>query len=139
VRIEARPVAKLVEQGQPGDGLEAAHLLDGVATPQWLGGMSWPDPARGLVWRADEIELITVAPVRSRGPIPADLELSSGWWETLNTSLGNLARHRTNRIATPDTEPISQELVTATAQSVFGTELAPGSDGGVDLTVTDQQ
>jgi hypothetical protein len=36
VRIEARPVAKLVEQGQPCDGLEAAHLLDGVAAPGQL-------------------------------------------------------------------------------------------------------
>jgi hypothetical protein len=137
VRIEARPVAKLVEQGQPPDGLEAALLLDGVATPRWLGGVSWPDPARGLVWRADEIELITAAPIRSRGPIPADLELSSGWWQTMNTSLDNLARQRTTRIATPDTEPITQELVTATIQPVFGSDLDTRAGGGVDLTVTD--
>lgn len=142
VRIEARPVAKLIEQVQPGNGLEAAHLLDGVAAPRWLGGMSWPDPARGLVWRADEIELITAAPVRSRGPIASDVELPIGWWQTLTTSLDNLARQRTTRIATPDTEPITQELVTATIQSVFGADLDladdTGSGGGVDFMVTDQ-
>ena len=137
VRIEARPVAKLVEQGQPGDGLEAAHLLDGVATPRWLGGMSWPDPARGLVWRADEIELITSAPVRARGSIRSDLELPGEWWQTLTTSLDNLSRRHTTRIATPDTEPITQDLVTATIRSVFRAETDTGGGGGVDLTVTD--
>jgi hypothetical protein len=137
VRIEARPVAKLVEQGQPGDGLEAAHLLGGVATPRWLAGMSWPDPARGLVWRADEIALITAAPVRARGAIPSDLELPREWWQTLTTSLDNLSRQHQTRIATPDTEQITQDLVTATIQSVFGAETDGGGGGGVDLTVTD--
>ena len=77
--------------------------------------------------------------MRSRGPVPSDLELSSAWWQTLNTSLDNLARQNSTRIATPDTERITQDLVTATIQAVFGAELAPadGVAGGVDLTVTD--
>ncbi len=46
-------------------------------------------------------------------------ELPPGWWAQLNASLESLARQRTNRIATPDTETITQELVTRTIRQVF--------------------
>ena len=124
-------MSKIIERGQPGNGLEAAELFGGVAKPRWYRGMSWFDLDGQLVWRADEVELVTASPVRSGGPIREGLELSGAWWRTLNTSLDNLAGQHTTRIATPDTETITQALVTATVEKVFGPE--------VDTTVTDYE
>lgn len=127
IRVEARPLSKIAAQGQPPDGLEATQLLAGVALPQWYRAVSWTDPGAGLSWRADEIELVTAAPVRAGGPVSDRLELSDAWWAEMNRSLGHLAEARTTRVATPDTEPISQELVDATISGAFG----PGLDTGV--------
>lgn len=131
VRIEVRPVAKITAQGQAGNGMEAAALLGGIAKPAWYRALSWHDPTGHVVWRADEIELVTQGLVRSGGPVPDDVQLSDTWWETLNTSLDNLADQHTTRIATPDTEPISQALVTGEISRAFP-EL-------VNLTVTDHR
>jgi hypothetical protein len=51
------------------------------------------------------------------------------WWGTLNDSLDNLARQHTSRIATPDTQSITQALVTDTIERVFPDR--------IDTTITD--
>jgi len=131
VRVEVRSLAKIAAQGQAGDGLEAAAGLSGIAKPEWFTAISWHDSSGQVVWRADEVELVTAAPVRSSGPLRSDAEFSDEWWDTLNSSLDNLARQRTARIATPDTETITQALVT--------TEINRAFPGQVDATITDHE
>lgn len=129
VRIEARPMLKIVAQGQAGNGMEVASLLQGIAKPAWHAAVTWADVTAEVVWRADEVELVTAVPVRSRGVLSSDPELSERWWATLNTSLDNLAAQHTTRIATPDMEPISQALVSAEINRAFPNR--------VDTTITD--
>lgn len=131
VRIEARPLAKIAAQGQAGDGMEAAARLYGIAKPEWFTAISWHDSLGQVVWRADEVELVTAAPVRSSGPLGSDVELSDEWWDTLGASLDNLARQRTIRIATPDIETITQNLVTTEINRAFPNQ--------VDATITDHE
>ncbi|MEU1507466.1 phosphotransferase [Kitasatospora sp. NPDC005748] len=116
VRIERRGLDRIGVQG--GDGTPAAEALDGIAKPAWLAGLAWRDEAEPVMWRADETRLLPAEPA---GPaVVADQpELPPGWWAQLNASLDALARQRTNRIATPDTETITQELVTRTIHQVF--------------------
>ncbi|BDH12978.1 hypothetical protein HOK021_41570 [Streptomyces hygroscopicus] len=54
--------------------------------------------------------------------VAEDPHLSEEWWASLDA----LATKHTNRIATPDTETLTQELVTGTIHSVF-----PGVDTAV--------
>lgn len=56
VRIEVRTME--TARGQGFDGLQAAGLLAGVAKPAWHASYVWDDAAHGLVWRADEIDLV---------------------------------------------------------------------------------
>src|SRR2546421_4226520 len=51
VRIECRGLERRDGQGW---GLEAAAVLDGVPIPAWHAGLSWVDPGRQVMWRADE-------------------------------------------------------------------------------------
>lgn len=129
IRIEARPLAKIAAQGQTGNGMEAAAFLHGIAKPEWYRALCWHDSAGQAVWRADEVELVAAAPLRSGRPLHGDVQLSDVWWDTLNTSLDNLARHHTTRVATPDTETITQALVSAEVNRAFPDQ--------VDTTITD--
>src|SRR5215470_12866960 len=43
VRIEVRPLAKIVAQGQAANGMEAANLLSGIAKPAWYAALCWHD------------------------------------------------------------------------------------------------
>jgi hypothetical protein len=131
VRIEARPLAKIAAHGQVGNGMEAATLLHGIAKPEWYGALCWHDSPGQAVWRADEVELVTADTVRSGGSLGSDPELSDAWWDTLNTSLDNLARQHTTRVATPDTETITQALVT--------TEINRAFPDKVDAIITDHE
>lgn len=126
VRIEARLLAKIVAQGQAGNGMEAAELLRGIAKPAWYRGLSWRDQAEDVVWRADDVELITAGLVQ-RGPLLSDVDLPDAWWGALNESLDALASQQTTRIATPDTEVITQALVTREIERAF--------PGRVDTTI----
>ena len=123
-------MGRIAAQGQPGDGMEAAGMLRGVARPAWIRGLSWLDASAQVVWRADEVELVTVAPARAAGPL-GNLRLSEAWWRALNESLDNVAGSRTTRIATPDTELMTQDLVTGWIERVF--------PGRVDTTITDNE
>lgn len=128
VRIEARPLAKTAAQSQSGNGLEAADLLRDIAKPAWYRGVSWLDLSEDAVWRADEIELVTAAPVQ-RGALRG-VGLPDGWWAALSASLDALAGQRTTRIATPDTEAMTQALVTREIERAF--------PGVVDTTITEE-
>lgn len=131
VRIEARPLAKIAAQGQAGNGMEAAALLHGIAKPEWFNAVSWLDAPGQAVWRADEVEFVTANTVRFGGSLRGDRDLSEAWWDTLNTSLDNLARQHTTRVATPDTETITQVLVSAEINRAFPDEIDP--------TITDHE
>jgi hypothetical protein len=125
---EGPATRQIAAQGQIANGVEAAELLSGIAKPAWYGVLSWLDEARAAVWRADEVQFVSAAPVRSRGSLRDAPELPDAWWEALNTSLDNLARQRTTRLATPDTETIIQALVTAVIERAFPDQ--------VDTTIT---
>ncbi|MFF7455270.1 hypothetical protein [Kitasatospora sp. NPDC008115] len=125
VRIERRGLDRIGTQG--GDGTPSAEALSGIAKPAWLAAIAWRDEAEPVMWRADETRLLPSEPV---GPavLAHAPELPPGWWAELNSSLDSLARQRTTRIATPDTETITQDLVTRTIRPVFP---------DVDATVAD--
>ncbi|MGW0312605.1 hypothetical protein [Streptomyces flavidovirens] len=123
VRIERRGLDRIGVQG--GDGTASAEALRGIAKPAWLAGVAWRDEAEPVMWRADETGLLPGAPVGS-AVVTEDPQLSEEWWASLNASLDALAAQHTNRIATPDTETLTQELVTGTVHGVF-----PGVDTAV--------
>ncbi|MGW0775727.1 hypothetical protein ACWD01_19225 [Streptomyces sp. NPDC002835] len=111
VRVERRDFARIGAQGW--NGPEAAAVLRGVSMPEWHAGLAWRDQDDPVMWRADEMELITAPPV-GHALLIDDPGLPDGWWAALNTSLDSLATQHTPRIATPDTESATQELVTRT-------------------------
>ncbi|MFE9968814.1 hypothetical protein [Streptomyces sp. NPDC005525] len=123
VRIERRGLDRIGVQG--GDGTASAEALRGIAKPAWLIGVAWRDETEPVMWRVDETELLPGAPVGS-AVVTEDPRLPEEWWAALNASLDALAAQHTNRIATPDTETLTQELVTETVHSVF-----PGVDTAV--------
>ncbi|MGH3871696.1 MAG: hypothetical protein ACRDSR_09305 [Pseudonocardiaceae bacterium] len=126
IRLEVRPLSKVTGQGSGVEG--AAGLPEAVAKPEWYQGLSWCAPEQRVLWRADETELVTAAPIKPGGVLSTDPGLVQAWWATLGTSLAALAAHTTTRIATPHTVPISQERVTETIEGVF--------PGCVETTVT---
>ncbi|MFG3041770.1 hypothetical protein ACGFYZ_33190 [Streptomyces sp. NPDC048330] len=123
VRIERRGLDRIGVQG--GDGTASAEAVRGIAKPAWLAGVAWRDETEPVMWRADETELLPGAPVGS-AVVAEDPQLTEEWWAALNASLDALAAQHTNRIATPDTETLTQELITGTIHSVF-----PGVDTAV--------
>lgn len=124
IRIEVRGPERLDGQGW---GLEAAHVLQDVAKPAWHAGISWFDSTRQVMWRADETGLITDAPIKPGGILTLDPQLSAAWWATFDRSLDALAAHRTARVATVDTEPMTQHRLTQAIEQVF--------PGRIDTTI----
>ncbi|WIX76035.1 hypothetical protein QRX50_31755 [Amycolatopsis carbonis] len=122
VRIEARRLDKMA--GQDFNGPEAAGLVTGIAKPMWHAAITWAEPQNGLMWRADETELVTAAPIKPGGILTVDPQLQDAWWATLDASLNALAAAETTRVATLHTEPISQTRVDEEIHAVFG----PGID-----------
>ncbi|MDF3290156.1 phosphotransferase [Streptomyces silvisoli] len=116
VRIERRGLDRVGKQGW--DGAACAEALQGVAKPTWYGSVSWRGASEGVMWRADETALLPGAPVGT-SIVAVDPDVSDGWWGALNASLDALAAQQSNRIATPDTESITQLLVNETIWSVF--------------------
>ncbi|MEU9413002.1 hypothetical protein AB0E08_45895 [Streptomyces sp. NPDC048281] len=119
VRIERRGLDRIGVQGW--NGPESTAVLDGVAMPCWYACYAWREPGEPVMWRADEMELINAAPVGQAALVLEDPRLPESWWSALNRSLDALAAQTAPRIATPDTETITQELVTATLGKVFPT------------------
>jgi hypothetical protein len=120
VRIELRGLERLDGQGW---GTEATAVLRDVPVPAWHAGVSWLDAGRAAMWHADETALISEAPV-ARASRAASLPRS--WWDSLQVSLGALARHQTPRKATPDSELITQERIASVIGQVF-----PGIDPAI--------
>ncbi|SCF99948.1 hypothetical protein GA0115256_141333 [Streptomyces sp. DconLS] len=116
VRIERRLLDKITDQGW--NGAECAARLDGVAQPAWRGCLVWRDTNEQVMWRADETDLLPAAPV-GNAILSEAPELSDEWWDKLNASLDALAAHQTRRIATPDTETITQTSVTEAIRAAF--------------------
>lgn len=121
VRIECRGLERLDGQGW---GIEAAEILQGVPKPKWYAGVSWFDPARQVVWRADETSYVAEQPI---GKAPAAADLPETWWTELDAALDALARRPVTRLATPDCAPITQERITSVIETAF--------PGRIDTTV----
>lgn len=115
VRVERRSFDRIGAQGW--NGTEAAAVLHGVSMPKWYVGLAWRERDQPVMWRADEMVLVTAPPVGQAALVIEDPQLSDGWWAALNASLDALAAQRTHRIATPDTETATQELVTGTIRA----------------------
>lgn len=113
VRVECRGLERFDGQGW---GLEAAQVLDGVPVPAWLAGISWLDSERRVMWRADETQFVSEAPVGRAVNAP---DLPDSWWETFNTAMDSLASHATSRAATPDCEPITRARVEGVIRKIF--------------------
>jgi hypothetical protein len=128
VRVEVRSLVKIAAHGQAGNGMEAANLITGINKPAWYAGLCWHDGGWEAVWRADEVELVTDTPLQRRAL--HEVSLSQAWWDTLNASLDALGRQQTTRIATPDTELMTQGLVTREIERAF--------PGQVDTNLTEQ-
>ncbi|WP_329486653.1 aminoglycoside phosphotransferase family protein [Kitasatospora sp. NBC_01246] len=116
VRVERRPWVRAREQGW--GGVEAAVVLAGVAMPRWFGSVTWQDPHDRAIWQADETSLLPGQPVGG-AVVAADPELPDTWWRSLNASLDALAAQWTARVATPDTEQITQKLIDDTIGAAF--------------------
>ncbi|MEU4586611.1 hypothetical protein AB0F92_31825 [Kitasatospora aureofaciens] len=116
VRVERRPWPRAREQGW--GGVEAAAVLAGVAMPRWYGSATWQDPDDRAIWHVDETSLLPELPVGA-AVVTVDPELPDEWWRSLNASLAVLAVQRTARVAAPDTERITQQLVDDTIKAAF--------------------
>jgi hypothetical protein len=74
VRVQWRRPWKI--HGQSWAGPECASVLRGVAKPDWFQTTLWHDDARKVVWRADEMELVTAAAINSTEVIATEPQLS---------------------------------------------------------------
>ncbi|MGH3428448.1 MAG: hypothetical protein ACRDQZ_12920, partial [Mycobacteriales bacterium] len=102
-------------------GLECASVLRGVAKPDWFQTASLRDDAREVVWRADEMELVSSPVINAAGVIATDPKLPDLWWASLRKSLAALAENDTDRVE------VRQEHLTLRIDQVF--------PGVVDTTV----
>jgi len=96
VRIERRERWWINSAGW--GGLEAASTLQGVRKPQWHQSVTWTDKARDVVWRADELELVSSPSVEVAGGFAAATALPDSWWADLRGSLAALAGNATDRV-----------------------------------------
>ncbi|MGW4692329.1 hypothetical protein OU787_25455 [Kitasatospora sp. YST-16] len=116
VRVERRPWSRAVVQGWA--GTEAAAVLTDVAMPRWAGSVVWMEPGGEALWRADETSLLPSPPVGT-AVLASAPDLPEGWWAALNATLASLAAQPTTRVATPDTEAITQRHVDEVIQAAF--------------------
>ncbi len=107
-------------------GPECASVLRGVAKPDWFQTASWRDDAREVVWRAEEMELVTSRVINSSGVIATDPKLPNSWWASLKESLAALAEHDTDRVG------VRKDHLTLRINQVFPDEV----DTPVDEWVT---
>ncbi|MGA5729493.1 hypothetical protein ACPCI1_12685 [Streptomyces seoulensis] len=116
VRVERRLVDKIGDQGW--NGTECAARLKGIAQPEWQACVVWRDADEPVMWRADETELLPGDPIGA-AVLSEDPKLPDEWWRAFNSSLDALATQRTSRVASPDTDTITQALVTGTIRAAF--------------------
>jgi hypothetical protein len=94
-------------------GGETAAAIVGVNKPRLYRSYRWIDEDRSVVWRADEVELVTSNAVHPAGVIDQDPELPATWWENLKSSLAALAEFSTRRVG------MAQEHLTRRINQVF--------------------
>ncbi|MFF4341857.1 hypothetical protein ACFY00_18220 [Kitasatospora sp. NPDC001540] len=123
VRVERRPWSRAAVQGWA--GTEAAAVLGEVAMPRWAGSVVWLEPGGGALWRADETSLLPSRPVGT-AVLASAPDLPEGWWAALHASLDALAVQPTTRVATPDTEAITQRHVDEVIRSAFPEAVGTG-------------
>ncbi|MFD7338230.1 hypothetical protein ACFV98_19810 [Streptomyces violascens] len=116
VRIERRLLDKISPQGW--NGTECAARLANISRPAWQGCVVWPDTDEAAMWRADETALLPGDPIGT-AVLSEDPQLADAWWREFNASLDALAAQSTSRVATPDTEAITQDLVTGSILGAF--------------------
>lgn len=126
VRVQWRRPWKIY--GPAWAGPECASVLRGVAKPDWFQTASWRDDDREVVWRADEMELVSSPVINSTGVIATEPELPDSWWGTLKESLAALGEHQTERVG------VRQDHLTLRINQVFPDEV----DTTVDEWVTAQ-
>lgn len=120
VRIERRGLDKIGLQGW--NGTECAALLEGIAQPTWQGCMVWRDADQPVMWRADETGLLPGPPIGT-AVLSEDPKLTDEWWQGFNASIDALMAQDTTRLATPDTETITQALITESIHSAFSDDV----------------
>lgn len=98
-------------------GVVAASALVGVPLPGWYRGVRWE--ADGLVWRADELDLIPQAPVIPAGTLTTDPGLSDHWWRELARALDAVA---TTEAPLPQ-QRVDQQGFTDRITTVIGDEM----------------
>ena len=130
VRLQWRPVDKVNETSWT--GFECASVLTNVAMPQLFRSLRWVDDRRRIVWRADEMQLITSGRVSSSGSITTAPELSDLWWRTLRSSLDHLSRHVTERVTMPQ-EHITRRLTEVFPEETFSTTITEWATAHADL------
>lgn len=124
VRVQWRRPWKLYAPAWAGS--ECASVLRGVTKPDWFQTASWRDDGRDVVWRADEMELVSSAVINSTGVIANDPELPDSWWASLRASLAALAENDIDRVG------VRQEHLSLRINQVFPDEV----DTTVDEWVT---
>ncbi|WP_190816556.1 hypothetical protein [Saccharopolyspora pogona] len=121
VRLQVWPAGHAVVDQVP--GVVAASALTQVPRPAWYRGVRWDDDG-GLVWRADELELVTQSPVIQAGTLTTDPSVSDDWWHELARALAAVA---TTAV------PLPQQTVT---QQRFTERITAAVGSDVDTTVT---
>ncbi len=96
-------------------------MLRNVAKPDWFQAATWRDDAREMVWRADEMELVSSPVINSTGVIATEPKLPDSWRTTLKKSLAALGEPQTQRVG------MRQDHLTLRINQVF--------PGEVDTTV----
>ncbi|SBW24696.1 aminoglycoside phosphotransferase [Candidatus Protofrankia californiensis] len=112
VRIQWRRAWMI--NGPAWTGAECASVLRGVAKPDLLRSVRWRDDTRGMVWRADEMELILSPAVSGSGVVGTEPALSESWWKSLQNSFAALAAYKTERVG------MSSAHLTRRVTEVFG-------------------
>lgn len=130
VRLQWRPIDKINETSWT--GFECASVLTNVAMPQLFRSLRWVDERRRIVWRADEMQLITSGRVSSSGSITTAPELSDSWWRTLRNSLGHLGSHVSERVTMPQ-EHITRRLAEVFPAETFDSTVTEWATAHADL------
>ncbi|MBV9013429.1 MAG: hypothetical protein JO272_15560 [Pseudonocardiales bacterium] len=94
-------------------------MLRGVAKPRLLRSLRWLDEEQGLVWRTDELTLVSSPLVSATPQIDTDPELADEWWAQLTRSLSALGLHKTTRVG------VRQDLVNRRIAEFAGERVDP--------------
>jgi hypothetical protein len=103
LRVSYRSSDQINERTWTGE--ECASALLSVAKPRLLRSFRWLDEEQNLVWRADELALVSSPLVSATPQIDANPELADEWWAQLTSSLSALGLHKTTRVG------VRQDLV----------------------------